>query len=338
MSSSGRADTWILLEKSKVLPPLSPLLLHPDFGGKSIMEEWFLQASEVWWLGIWLCCAYDKKNWDNYTEKEWKEGSGDVRVAFRFPSSLGSTMPRAGTGSRSLPTFSLVKRFQFTEGIEVARGWWHLSGRERCTLIPCTEQEERETCPCHLPPLLCLTGSTRETREQGGTLLPFPPSANPAQSPSESCFHFQFTAAQFQKNRPRKKLPQSKMFHVGLDTERGSDHNKSLQFAKLERAHSASKSADKPRQDRWLHRSAAVPSNKRHTSILEAFSFWADFCFLMLGLVGVVFSSFSWLPRAADSSQGKQKFSCHWKVSFRGDMKHWQSGQRTMTVFVFISK
>lgn len=46
-----------------------------------------------------------KKNPVNYTEKEGKEGLGDVEVALRFPSSLGSAIPGApGTGSRSLST------------------------------------------------------------------------------------------------------------------------------------------------------------------------------------------------------------------------------------------
>lgn len=166
-----------------------------------------------------------------------------------------------------------VERLQFTEGIKVPKGVVK-SVRERCTSIPCTAQEEREPWPCHLPPLLCFTGEhTGKWENRVGHFSLFLPLQTRPKPRSESCFHSQFTAAQFKKNRPWKKLPQSKMFHVGSDTERGSDHNKYLQSAKLERAHFASKSEEKPQQDRWLHRSAAVPFNKRHTMFWKRFNF-----------------------------------------------------------------
>lgn len=74
--------------------------------------------------------------------------------------------------------------------------------RGKCVLVTC---------------LLCcaLQGNTRGMREQGGTLLPFPPSANEAQSLSESCLHFPFTAAQVKKNRPKRSFPKAECFTLG---------------------------------------------------------------------------------------------------------------------------
>lgn len=234
------------------------------------MEGWLLQAQRS---GIWLCCPYEEHKPVHSTGTQGKEGLEDVGLALRFPSSLGSATPGdSRLWEQITPNISWWKCSNLQKELKCPGGWWNLSGRERYTFIPCTALEEREPCPRHLPPLLGFTGEHREMREQGGT-SPSPSLCKRGPNPLWILLSFPIYSSIFKKNRPRKKLPQSKMFPFGLDTERGSNHNKSLPFAKLQRAHFASKSGDKPQQDRWLHRSAAVLFNKRHTMFWKHFNF-----------------------------------------------------------------
>lgn len=107
----------------------------------------------------------------------------------------------------------LVKRLQFTEGIKVPRGVVK-SVRQRGMHINSLHWSGREGTMSLSPASSAVPyrGTWRNMREQGGTLLPFPPSANEAQTPSESCFHFQFTAYNLRRIDQGRSFPKAKCF------------------------------------------------------------------------------------------------------------------------------
>lgn len=278
MSSSATAHTWILLENQRCF-----LLCHLCcsillFGGKVLWKNtsYKPERSGSWESG-WAVLTRKTKQLITQDKKERKvQQMWDLHAG--FPVLWAVPCPGLQVLGADHSQHLLVERLQFTEGIKVPKGVGK-SVRLREMHINPLHRSGREGTASLSPACSAVLyrGTHREMREQGGTLLPLPPSETRPKPPSESCFHFQFTAAQFKKNRPWKKLPQSKMLHVGSDTECGSAHNKYLQFAKLERARFASKSGDNPQQDRWLHRSAAVPFNKRHTVFWKHFNFELNF-------------------------------------------------------------